>query len=85
VPARTAGALDATSGGRRPVPLAGLAAALATARSGSSGALRGRRLVGLALLVYMPVVVQTMLPLRLFTDCSLSGTIHDHAAASYTS
>jgi ABC-2 type transport system permease protein len=61
VPARTAGALDATSGGRRPVPLAGLAAALATARSGSSGALRGRRLVGLALLVYMPVVVQTII------------------------
>jgi ABC-2 type transport system permease protein len=52
---------DATSGGRRPVPPGGLSAVLSVARSGSSGALRGRRLVGLALLVYMPVVVQTII------------------------
>ncbi|MHC5212189.1 MAG: ABC transporter permease [Planctomycetota bacterium] len=54
-------ATDATSGGRRPAPPTGLAAVLATARSGSSGALRGRRLIGLVLLVYMPVVVQTII------------------------
>jgi ABC-2 type transport system permease protein len=53
--------MDPTSGGRRPPPPAPLAAARAVARSGSSGALRGRRLLGLLLLVYMPVLVQTII------------------------
>ena len=44
----------------RPTPPRGLAAALAAARTTASGAPRGRRLVGMLLLAWLPVIVQIL-------------------------
>lgn len=44
----------------RPTPLRGLAAALAVMRTTATGAPRGRRLIGLLLLAWLPVVMQIL-------------------------